>query len=308
VSRRAAASLCAAALACVLALAEPAARAQAVPLIGIGEQGTGMFSDPHWQALGLHDVRVVVGWDALTSGWQVADLDSYMAVARASGARVLLSFGHSRITGREHKLPSVTAFARQFAAFRSRYPWVRDYVTWNEANQCGQPTCKHPEQVARFYNAMRPLCAGCRIAGADVLDGSKLPAWIKRYARVAKGRQVWGLHNYIDANRFRTRGTLSLLRATKGDVWFTETGGLVARNNGSKIEFPESVTHAAEATKWVFKLAALSPRVKRVYFYQWGPAPQPNPTWDSALVDSRDRPRPAYNVVRTWLHQHGISG
>ena len=49
---------------------------------------------------------------------------------------------------------------------------------------------------------------------------------------------IWGLHNYIDANRFRTRGTRALLRAVKGDVWFTETGGLVVRRNGSTVEFP----------------------------------------------------------------------
>ena len=86
---------------------------------------------------------------------------------------------------------------------------------------------------------------------------------------------IWGLHNYIDANRFRTRGTRALLRAVKGDVWFTETGGLVVRRNGSTVEFPGSTRHAAKATSWVFRLAALSPRVKRVYFYHWSPAPTP---------------------------------
>ena len=55
----------------------------------------------------------------------------------------------------------------------------------------------------------------------------------------ARGRRlIWGLHNYIDANRFRTTGTRSLLRAVPGEVWFTETGGLVVRNNGSPVEFP----------------------------------------------------------------------
>ena len=46
---------------------------------------------------------------------------------------------------------------------------------------------------------------------------------------VGKRRVIWGLHNYIDANRFRTRGTKALLQAVKGDIWFTETGGLVKR-------------------------------------------------------------------------------
>ena len=47
----------------------------------------------------------------------------------------------------------------------------------------------------------------------------------------------------------------------------------------------------------MFKLAALSPRVKRVYFYNW----TPGPTWDSGLMDAHGRPRPAYEVIRTWL-------
>ena len=49
----------------------------------------------------------------------------------------------------------------------------------------------------------------------------------------------------------------------------------------------------------MFKLAALSPRVKRVYFYNW----TPGPTWDSGLTDRRGRPRPAYAVIRSWLRQ-----
>jgi hypothetical protein len=118
---------------------------------------------------------------------------------------------------------------------------------------------------------------------------------------------IWGLHNYIDANRFRTRGTKALLRAVKGDVWFTETGGIVRRTNNTGLKLPQSTRHAARVTTYVFKLAALSKRVKRVYFYHWSPAPTPNATWDSALVDKHDRPRPAYEVLYTWLVRHGIA-
>ncbi len=286
-----------------LALAVPA-RAAAAPKIGIGEQNPQIFSDPNWAALGVRDVRVVVAWDALHSPWQRADIDTYMADARAAGARVLLGFGHSRIAGREHSLPSVAAFAREFAAWRSRYPWVKDYLTWNEANHCSQPTCNHPERAAAFYDTIRRRCRGCRVVAADVLDGSKMVGWVKRFRRATKApRLIWGLHNYIDANRFRTTGTRALLKAVKGDVWFTETGGLVRRTNGSTVAFPGSTRHAAEATSWVFRLAALSPRVKRVYFYHWSPVPFAS--WDSALVDARDHPRPAYDVLRTWLRRHG---
>ena len=60
---------------------------------------------------------------------------------------------------------------------------------------------------------------------------------------------IWGLHNYVDANRFRTQRHQALLKAAKkGQVWFTETGGLVVRRNKSRIAFPGNKKHAAAAT------------------------------------------------------------
>src|SRR5439155_26796099 len=170
---RSAALLCALAL---VALAAPAgARAAAPPpVIGIAEQTPDLFYDPHWQALGIKDVRVVVGWDALRSKWQREDLDSYMDAARAAGARVLLSFGHSRGDGRHRTLPSVARFAGEFMRFRSRYPWVRDYLTWNEANHCSQPTCRRPDVAAAYFDAIRRNCPGCTVVAADVLDTSTM--------------------------------------------------------------------------------------------------------------------------------------
>jgi hypothetical protein len=112
---------------------------------------------------------------------------------------------------------------------------------------------------------------------------------------------LWGLHNYVDANRLRTAGTRALLRATRGTIWFTETGGIVKRRNKRKVGFPESAAHAAKATDWVFdELVPLSSRIKRVYLYHWNSAQAPE-NWDSALVNSRGRPRPALSVVRRQL-------
>ena len=299
---RFAALLCA--VVATLAVAAPARAAARPPVVGIGEQVPDMFSDPYWWALGIKDVRVLASWDALRTKWQREDLDTYMNAARVAGARVLLAFGHSRDDGRHHVLPSVARFTREFLRFRSRYPWVHDYLTWNEGNHCSQPTCRRPEVAAAYYDAIRRNCPGCTVVGGDVLDTSQMPKWVKRFRRATKAKHlIWGLHNYIDANRFRTRGTMSLLKAVKGEVWFTETGGVVVRRNRSKIAFPGSVSHAAVATRWVFRLAALSPRIRRVYFYHWSPS-APDANWDSALVDRRDRPRPAYTVLQQWLARH----
>jgi polysaccharide biosynthesis protein PslG len=286
-------------LAALLGVATAARAAE--PLTGIGDQQAAMLSDPFWQELALPRVRYVVAWDALHWREQRDEADAYLAAARAAGADVLLSFGHSRVRSRVRVLPSPGRFRREFLRFRARYPWVHEFLTWNEANHCSQPTCRRPDVAARYYNALRHSCRGCTIVAADVLDTRAMPAWARAFRRRAVGRHlIWGLHNYIDANRFRTRGTRSLLRAVPGEVWFTETGGLVERNNGSQIEFPENKWHAARATKWVFqRLARLSPRVRRIYLYQW--TSQPDATWDSGLVDVAGRPRPAYWVLTEHL-------
>jgi hypothetical protein len=284
------------------------APASAIPLIGIGEQHPEFLADPSFHDLGVRDVRYIAPWDSFRTAPQLAEIDAYMRAARAANMRVLLGFGHSREARLAHRLPSLRAFEREFRKFRARYPWVKDYLTWNEANHCSQPTCKHPERAAKFYLAVRRNCRGCRIVAADVLDGTRMVSWVKRFQKaLGQRRVIWGLHNYIDANRFRTTGTRALLKAVKGDIWFTETGGIVKRRNNSPVTFPQSTRHAAAATSYVFRLARLSSRVKRVYFYHWAPAPIPLPTWDSALVDAKDRPRPAYDVLYEWLYRHGIA-
>ncbi len=38
---------------------------------------------------------------------------------------------------------------------------------------------------------------------------------------------IWGLHNYSDINRLQSWRTHRLVRALGGQVWLTETGGIV---------------------------------------------------------------------------------
>lgn len=296
------ATLCAALLAALLVLPTADARAAAFPAVGIGEQYPKMFTDPSFQALGVRNVRLVVGWDALHVRWQRGQLDRWMAAAEEADANVLLAFSRSRTWSRRKMRPSPRRFQREFLKFRARYPKVKSFVTWNEANHCSQPLCHRPRLAARYYNAIRVACTRCKIVVGDVLDQPSMPEWVEAVDRVARGRRrIWGLHNYLDANRFRTTGTRALLRAARGEVWFTETGGVVKRRNASQVRFPESTRHAADATRWVFRLARLSSRIRRIYFYHWAPAPEKDWTWDSALVDRRGRPRPALAVLESWL-------
>jgi hypothetical protein len=158
--------------------------------------------------------------------------------------------------------------------------------------------------AAAYYDAMRSACPECTVVAADVLDSSDMAGWLKAFVKASDHKpRLWGLHNYIDANRFRTTGTRTMLRTVKGTIWFTETGGLVHRKKTSAIKFPDSPTHAAKATRWVLdRLATLSPRIQRIYLYHFENQGD-DATWDSGVLDPNGRPRPAFNVLTKWVAQ-----
>jgi hypothetical protein len=293
----------AAVLVAALASAAPAhADASKRLVIGFGEQRADVFANPHWQSLALPDTRLLVGWDALRYRWQRKEIDHWMKAADAAGARPLVAFSRSRAPWRRRVLPHPKEYERWFLKFRERYPHVRNFLAWNEANHCSQPTCHRPEAAAGYFDVMKGACPECKVVAADVLDTDDMVPWLKRFRRAAKHTPtVWGLHNYLDANRFRTSGTQRMLKAVKGDIWFTETGGLVKRKNTSPIHFPDSPSHAAKATRWVLeKLVTLSPRISRVYLYHFQNQ-GPEAVWDSGILDPRGRPRPAYQVVARYV-------
>jgi hypothetical protein len=266
--------------------------------VGIADNKSDMFTDPRFAALGLKHVRIMVPYDAMHDYAERTWLDGWMAGAKASGARVLVTFDRSR--KRTSHNPSAAQMAKSLKDVRKRYPFVKEFATWNEAN-----INKRPETVARWWLAMRKACPSCTVLGTDLLDRNNVGTWAQRFVKAAKRTpKVWGLHNYVDANTLKTSGTRKLLSAVKGAVWFTETGGVVARNNGSGVTFPTSKAHAAQATKFVFStLVKLSPRVQRVYLYHWdtGLGSKDARTWDSAFIGPDDRPRPALTVLQGLL-------
>jgi hypothetical protein len=272
--------------------------------IGIADQKTTMFYDPRFAALHVRHARLVIPWDVLSVGWQRQLLDNWVKSAALAHVSPLLTFGHSRRPGRRRQLPSPKRLRTEFLRLRKRYPAVREWATWNEPNHCGEPLCHKPELAARYYDALRRACPRCTILAAEVLDMPNMARWVKAFRRAARVEpRYWGLHNYIDANRFRTSGTRRLLAATRGQIWFTETGGVVFRRTTGKVRFHESPTHAAHAVSWVFRrLVPLSPRVTRVYLYHWDRTDTAD-NWDSALLTPAGRPRPAFAVLEREVRQ-----
>jgi hypothetical protein len=282
----------------------PATAAQAKVAVGIADNKSDMFTDPRFTALKVRYVRVMVPYDAMHDFALRTWLDGWMAGAKANGQTPLVTFDRSR--KRTSHNPSAAQMATSLKDVRKRYPFVKEFATWNEAN-----INKKPETVARWWLAMRKACPTCTVLGADLLDRNNVGTWAQRFVKAAKRTpKVWGLHNYTDANTLKTTGTRKLLGAVKGDVWFTETGGVVSRNNGSGVKFPTGPAHAAKATKFVFStLAKLSPRVKRAYIYHWNTGVGATTTsksdhartWDSGLIGPDDRPRPSLAVLQTLL-------
>jgi Glycosyl hydrolase catalytic core len=180
---------------------------------------------------------------------------------------------------------------------------VKTWAAWNEANHKTQPLFRKPRRAAQFYNVMRKECRGCKIVAADVLDSSNMLPWIATFKRHARSPRIWGLHSYGDANRFRAlnaTATRQLLRAVKGELWLTETGGIVrfsTRYRGGK----SGEARAARAVQRTFDIARSSRRVKRVYLYHWNADPK-FVTWDSGFVASNGRARPALDVLRRELN------
>jgi hypothetical protein len=293
------------AAALTLAVAGSAHAARPPLVVGIADQKPAMFTDPLFTGLQLRDARIAIAWDALHVRWQRQELDAWMAAAPAAGVRPLVTFDHSRSPSerKRKQLPRPAQLAHELRMLRKRYPWVRQFASWNEANYCGEKTCHRPRLVAAYYRALKLACPSCRILAAELLDMPGMTAWVKAFIHKARLQpKYWGLHNYLDANYLRTSGTRALLRATKGEIWFTETGGIVKRRNHSKVRFTESARHAATATRWVFdKLVALNPRrITHVYLFHWNPSTS-HDSWDSGLVNIHDQPRAAYRVLKRVL-------
>jgi len=301
------------ALALLLGLGPQAAHATAIPAqagatgaapgveVGIADQKVDMFSDPRFQSLGITRARLAIGWDALTSQREVAEIDLWLRSAQATGVEPLISFMHSRSNRRS--VPTPERLKYEFRRFRQFWPWVTTFATWNEANHCGEPLCHRPRLAAAYYRALRHECPTCTIIAPEVLDMPNMRTWVKAFNRkLGYSPRIWGLHNYIEANRFKTRRLRQLLRAApRAQVWLTETGGLVRRDNASTTDIPEGARHAGEVTRFIFdRILPRNPRVSRVYIYHWNAGP-PQTTWDSALITPAGRERSALFVLARVL-------
>ena len=283
-------------------------KSDAAVRVGIGDQDPSMFSDPLFTQAPFTKARYFPSWNVALQPEESAWLDAWLEGARATHTEPLISFFAalgSRCPQRPCKLPTVRQYTRAFRAFRHRWHDVKVISPWNEANHRSQPTFKNPKRAAQYYNVVRKYCRDCKIVAADVIDERNMERWLKTFRKTAKKPRIWGLHNYRDTNKRKGQllgGTKRLLKAVRGDVWLTETGGIVKfRLPNGHLLFPYSESRANRATKRMFALAKrYRSRIKRLYIYHWK-QPAASNRFDAGLIRRDGQARPAYNTVLNQL-------
>jgi hypothetical protein len=303
-------------LVAVAAAAEPA---RATYRVGVGDQNPAMFSTPAWQRLELGRVRYLVPWDWARTG-QATEVDSFMTAARAHGQDVLVTFtarygcydGRRYSRSKACRAPSARAYRTAFRKFDERYPWVRTYSAWNEVNHISQPTFTRPGLAVRYYRVLlrESRRRGFHVMAADVLDTANMHRYLRSFLRRAPGRpRLWGLHNYQDVNNLTSLDTRRMLETVPGQVWMTETNGIVKFGGSRQWDYSES--RAARCTRWMFRLAerydtrrrGLRSRITGLFAYHWFGFP-PGARFDAGLVHPDGTPRAAYFVVQRYARRH----
>jgi hypothetical protein len=273
--------------------------------VGLSEQSPALFGQPAWQSLKLKRVRYIVPWDYYKDAGQHGEVVSFMNAAHAARQDVLVAFTARRgcfVNGKYSRssacrAPSTSAYKSAVTRFHKEFSWAKTFTPWNEANHVSQPTHSNPKRAVQYYDTLRRACKGCKVMAADVLDQSNVTSWLRKFLHYSHGRgRIWGLHNYKDVNRHQTKGLTSVLRTVPGELWLTETGGIVT----FLPSFKTSYSRSSSATKYMFQLAdrydsrrhGNRSKLTRLYVYRWFGEPA-GARFDAGLVNADGTPRSA---------------
>jgi hypothetical protein len=277
---------------------------------GIGDEQPEMFNDPLWRQLHTKIARYIAPYDAAVRPAYVTAAKIWIHAAERQHVQVLVAFYHSEYT--PTWMPSVSLYQRDVQKFVKLFPHVRQYQSWDEANRgnvlhaFSSPSAA---AAAAYYQALIRVCKGCTAIGLDLLDQNNISGTLTYLAEFKRaiGRlrtimpHIWGLHDYSDVNRYESWRTRELVRALGGEVWLTETGGIVQFGGAFPNVRGSGLTRAAKVIKYVFGVAASSSRIKRLYVYNWTGGVN-STRFDAGLTDSHHKPRAGYVVVCRQLH------
>jgi hypothetical protein len=299
-------------LACLLVVssaiggaAKPRAHAASSFVTGVGDEHARMFANPLYQQLHTKIVRYIAPYDAVTHSYSLDQAITFIRAAEAQHQQVLVAFYHSEYS--PTRLPSVGTYQHDIEKFIKRFPKVRQYQSWDEANRGNiAHVLASPSAVAaaKYYQALIRVCKGCTAIGLDVLDANDISptlAYISEFKREIGHLEtvmpkIWGLHNYSDINRLESWRTRELVRALGGQVWLTETGGLVQFGGAFPNNHGSGLTRASKVLKYMFAVAASHSQIKRLYIYDWTGG-NSSTRFDAGLMNAREQPRAGYVVV-----------
>ena len=283
----------------------PRAHAAASYLTGIGDEQIKLFGNPLWEQLHTKIVRYIAPYDAVAHSYSLDKARLFIREAEAHHQQVLVAFYHSEYT--PLKLPSVAQYQRDVQKFVKLFPHVRQYQSWDEANRGYIPySLASPSAVAaaKYYQALIRVCHGCTAIGLDVLDAQNIDSTLTYISEFKHeiGRlrtvmpKIWGLHNYSDINRLESWRTRELTRALGGQVWLTETGGIVQFGGAFPNRRGSGLTRAAKVLKYMFAVAGSRPQIKRLYIYDWTGG-NASTRFDAGLMSAHNQPRAGFVVV-----------
>src|ERR1700691_5588315 len=288
----------------------PRAHAASAYLTGVGDESDEMFGNQLWAQLHTKIVRYIAPYDAVAHSYSLDKARLFIREAEAHHQQVLVAFYHSEYS--PLRMPSVSTYQKDVQRFIKLFPHVRQYQAWDEANRGYIPgVLASPSAAAdaMYYQALIRVCRGCTAIGLDVLDAQDIGPTLEYIAEFKHeiGKletvmpKIWGLHNYSDINRLESWRTHELVRALGGQVWLTETGGIVQFGGAFPNNRGSGLTRAARGLKYMFAVARSSPQIKRLYIYDWigGNA---STRFDAGLMNAHDQPRPGYVVVCKQLH------
>jgi hypothetical protein len=288
----------------------PVARTASTYFTGLGDESPEMFNDADAKQLKTKIARYIAPYDAVAHSYSLDKAKLWIKDAEAAHEQILIAFYHSEYS--PSHLPSVAQYKHYVQKFIKMFPRIHQYQAWDESNRGnirGVLASPSASATAQYYQALIRVCKGCTAVGLDVLDANDIAPtlrYISEFKReIGKLRtvmpKIWGLHNYSDINRFESWRTRQLSRALGGQIWLTETGGIVKFGGAFPNRNGSGLRRAAKVLSYMFSVAASQPRIKRLYIYNWVGG-NSRTRFDAGLTDNHHRPRLGFVTVCKHLH------
>ena len=274
-------------------------------ITGIGDEHTAMFYSRYWQQLHMRITRYITPYDVVAHSRELNEARAWIQTATAAHQEILVAFYHSEQS--PTRMPSPALYKQDVSKFLKLFPQVHQYQPWNEANRGYIPhmlQSPSPMQSALYYRELRSVAHSRTVLGLDILDSFDIGPTLTYVGQfksdLGKLRlplpHIWGFHNYSDTNRFQATRTKAVLGVVPGELWLTETGGVVQYGTDFTNKHGAGLRRAAQALGYMYKLAYFNSRIKRLYIYDWTGA-GPRARFDAGLTDARGRPRRGYVAV-----------